>query len=270
MGTEKPIEITVIKLNSILLFKRYALYSIISLFTFGGLKRRIKSLRYKLINTKFSCIFSLGDRCATAQILNRTNLRTYSSPFDWIIGGSLCLRIDLIISRFFGFLRRENLIIRNEIDNHGKFRVDDLKYGFRFLHDFPSPDIDLSYQIVFEKYQRRIQRIYDKSYQGNVLVCYIETCSDCIDSTQILINKIKYLKNALQAKHLTIFYCHARKAKDNEQNHSRNLKKYALSDNAGTIYKLNINLGKDYSSTPLPKEITKTIFKSLYHILENN
>lgn len=259
------IKISYINIKKPFLWPKYSLYSILSLILFGKWKRKLKSERFHIENTCFSSIFSLGDRCATAQILRKAKLRTWASPFDWIGGASLDLRINLIKSRFSGFFLRQNLVSTNQVDDKGKYRVNDRFLGFRFLHDFSSPDIDAEYQYVFEKYTRRINRIYTKSSSGSVLICYIETSREPEDQTAHILKNIESLKEALGANKLSLFYVHSASS----NNHGM-FEKISIIGRYCNIFKLSLYLNKDYSSSPLPKEISAMIFKSIYAIFKNS
>ena len=259
------IKISHINIKKPFLWPKYYLYSMLALMLLGKWKRKLKSERFHIENTCFSSIFSLGDRCATAQILRKANLRTWASPFDWIAGGSLDLRINLIKSRFSGFFLRENLVSTNQVDGEGHYRVNDRFLGFRFLHDFSSPDIDSEYQYVFEKYTRRINRIYTKSSSGSVLICYIETSRKPEDQTVQILNNIESLKEALGANKLSLFYVHSAPS-----DHHGMFEKISIIGRHCNIFKLSVCLNKDYSSSPLPKEISALIFKSIYALFNNS
>jgi len=118
-----------------------------------------------LFNRKFDLVISLGDDCACAMYLKKFFLREASYPFDWLCHATFEKRIELIVNNFNGFLKKENLrwFARSETDPHD-FKNDyyaDIETGFHFLHDFKEGvPLDIAYDPVYEKYQRRIARLY--------------------------------------------------------------------------------------------------------------
>lgn len=262
MITYKDLEVINIPLSRFLCTK-YILYSLLALISPNKFKRKLKTWRFHIKNNKFSNIFSLGDRCATADFLIKTNLRAWSSPFDWMGGGNLPKRINLITSGFSNFLLKENLISYNEIDVHGKYRVDDTISGFRFRHDFSSPDISLDYSDIYEKYQRRINRMYKKSAHGSVLIFYIETQSKSPDLTDFFLSKLSEIKQSLRADRVTVLYCHS-----SNQTENCIFQKFTPNNNTGSVFKLNIYHGDDYSNKPLSKEIELIIFRATHKLFE--
>lgn len=257
------LEIINIKLKGILFYKKYVLYSLLALVSIGKLKRNLKEKRFYIANKKFSNVFSLGDRCATTDFLIKTNLRKWASPFDWMGGGNLEKRINLITSRFSNFLSIENLICINEIDGHGKYRVDDTFLGFRFRHDFPCCDINLHYSDVYDKYQRRISRMYSKSLNGDILIFYIETKNNSPDLTSQLIDRLIEIRDALQAKQVTFFYGHSCSINENGK-----YQRITLKNGAGSIFKFNIYLDDDYSNKPLSKKHELDLFKASHRLFD--
>ena len=113
---------------------------------------------------------SMGENCGPAATLKNLELRTFSSPFDWIVsnieGIKHCINED-----FKNF--HKNLKF-----NHNRTRVIDF-YNFEYPHDYPGEnqkaveeeDIPGENKIrqdweefipgVLEKYERRIKRFID-------------------------------------------------------------------------------------------------------------
>jgi hypothetical protein len=133
---------------------------------------------------------SFGSDCGCASALNHLKLRNFSLPFDWIV--SSYDKIEKCINEDF------NLFHKNIILNDTKKRIID-GYGFEFPHDYPfnsNTSVDIInndntifgeniicenymnyYNIVYEKYTRRIERFKtimnsDKNiiilYRGNI------------------------------------------------------------------------------------------------------
>ena len=105
---------------------------------------------------KFDLIVSLGEDCACSSYLRKFNLQNASYPFDWLTKADFKTRIMLLLTDFKDFLNKEDLKM---IDKPTGV----IKTGFCFYHDFYS-DAEFSemYDVVFEKYQRRIKRLYER------------------------------------------------------------------------------------------------------------
>lgn len=116
-----------------------------------------------LFNTRFDLIVSLGEDCACSSYLRKFALQNASYPFDWLTKASLKTRVDLINDDFHGFLKRENMyqIPHPEDSEKNCDYYEDRNTDFYFYHDFPmGVDLDDSFAVVREKYNRRIQRLY--------------------------------------------------------------------------------------------------------------
>ena len=67
---------------------------------------------------KYDLIVSLGAQCSCSQLLRSLNLQDYSFPFDWLGGGELKTRVNLVINNFKDFLNLEDLeLIGNKIQS---------------------------------------------------------------------------------------------------------------------------------------------------------
>lgn len=116
---------------------------------------------------KFDLIVSLGEDCACSSYLRKFNLQNASYPFDWLTKADFKMRIMLLLTDFKDFLNKEDLKIMNKptgvITDDKCDYYENLKTGFYFYHDFYS-DVEFfeMYNTVFEKYQRRIKRLYEK------------------------------------------------------------------------------------------------------------
>ena len=121
----------------------------------------------KIFKTKFDLIVSLGEDCACSSYLRKFNLQSASYPFDWLFGAPLKNKLELLLSNFEGFLDKKDLVHLEKNPNC----VNDYKNEYYmntenkiiFLHDFPiNMSFDEGHKFVFEKYQRRIKRLYEK------------------------------------------------------------------------------------------------------------
>lgn len=111
----------------------------------------------------------IGSDCSVAWNLSRLGLRKYALPFDWLRLSNINTIESLIESKFQYFLDPSYLIVERESDkfpliesnlNDKDIRpiIKNTKLNIRFFHDFTNiNDLD---QVV-EKYQRRIDRLYE-------------------------------------------------------------------------------------------------------------
>lgn len=126
----------------------------------------------KIKQTKYDYVISLGENCLTAMVLKEFGLREFSGPFDWIAGRGLDYRLNLILDGFHGFLLKEDLEIADDIVDarRGTYPVRNKKNGFYLPHDFNNVNLEISYPIVYEKYERRINRLLDKLKASSILM----------------------------------------------------------------------------------------------------
>ena len=53
----------------------------------------------------FDFVFSLGAACLSTQSLRKADLQFASYPFDWLAGGNICKRAEIISSDFSSFMQ---------------------------------------------------------------------------------------------------------------------------------------------------------------------
>lgn len=118
----------------------------------------------------YKYVISLGFFCSVASELKRINLRSMSSPFDWIISDIKGVFL-LIQNRFADFLNPNYLeqnVMYPYIFTNKKYEVD-------FYHDFnPEEPLSTQLQSVTEKYTRRINRFYEAISQPTLFIRYIQ------------------------------------------------------------------------------------------------
>ena len=103
-----------------------------------------------LFKKKYDCIFSLGSACFCAEMLTKSNLRVFSSPFDWLNGGSFSQRMEFIYTNFENFLNIEGLkkIGEREYPESCDIYLNE-QTSVIFNHDFPKGlDLTEGYKIV--------------------------------------------------------------------------------------------------------------------------
>jgi hypothetical protein len=109
---------------------------------------------------------TIGYDCSTASALKNLGLRNYALPFDWTIAS-----VDSIEKCFIENFQRFHTGLYL---NYKQTRLKDT-YGFEFPHDYPTiendnrqneesvivDDWNIHYDVVREKYKRRIERFYN-------------------------------------------------------------------------------------------------------------
>lgn len=116
---------------------------------------------------KFDLIVPFGSYCVTSYNLRAENLQTQSLPFDWIYNANLPLCIDLLQNNFKNFLAKDKLTYLRQ---DGKNFIFKNAYGVELIHDFKNEDLEVDYEEVAERYQRRINRLYQKIAQSNSIL----------------------------------------------------------------------------------------------------
>ena len=121
----------------------------------------------KIFKTKFDLIVSIGEDCACSSYLRKFNLQSASYPFDWLFSAPLENRLELLLSNFEGFLDKKYLVYLEKkpdcVNDCRNEYYKNIKNEIVFLHDFPiNMSFDEGHKFVFEKYQRRIKRLYEK------------------------------------------------------------------------------------------------------------
>lgn len=124
----------------------------------------------------YDLIVSLGEACSCSETLRLCNLQDFSYPFDWVYGSNLVDRVKILTSRFENFLRKDDLIYSHVVNSiscdayHNNFN------DITFNHDFPvGVSLDESFPEVKAKYERRINRLFEKIEQAqSVLFVHME------------------------------------------------------------------------------------------------
>lgn len=124
-----------------------------------------KNKTNKFFKQKFDLIISIGEDCACSSWLRRYHLQNYTYPFDWLTKASFETRINLLCNNFKDFCLKEHLIPLEKPKN-GIVDIEcdyykDTRNDFFFYHDFKkNQPFDVEYTKVFNKYNRRIARMY--------------------------------------------------------------------------------------------------------------
>lgn len=139
-------------------------------------------------NQKFKNFISLGYFCEVAKDLELLGLHNTSSPFDWVIS-DFEKNIILINNKFNNFMLKNNLEQSINDRNH----YCDVKYNFYFFHDFSQfKSLDKQYDIVHEKYERRINRFFENITKPTLFVRYI---SDELKNSTGKAKELRYIED---------------------------------------------------------------------------
>lgn len=172
-------------------------------------------------NRKYDLIFSFGEACLCASILKSLGLRELSSPYDWMYGSTFEGRVNLFLNNFKNFLNKENLVFIGQRDNPEPCDIyENTSTNMVFNHDFPlNTPLDDSFYIVKEKYNKRINRLFDKIKTAKkVLIVYMELpdSKDKVDEKKIRESIIKINKKFNTSKIDILFIRHDDNLKDGE------------------------------------------------------
>ena len=186
-----------------------------------------------IYKNKYDCIFSLGSACFSAELLTKANLRVFSSPFDWLSGGTFEEKGNLICNDFKDFFNIEDLEKIGErdypencdvyINNHN---------GIMFNHDFPKgEELSTNYQKVKGKYENRINRLTEKLHNSqNSLIVYMELFEDRMNKDEEIISVINKINKKFDKNTIDILYIkHNKDMKDND------CKIFQISENAYVV-----------------------------------
>ena len=126
----------------------------------------------------YDFIFGIGETCPCSETLRSCGLQFESYPLDWLYGGDFDTRVKLLLDDFTNFINKEDLEKIGERES--PLPCDIYKNNYNkivFNHDFPlHRDLRETYQVVSEKYTRRIERLYKNIERSNkILIVYIES-----------------------------------------------------------------------------------------------
>lgn len=145
-------------------FKRTYVNLICLFLPSAKLRTKFKSYVEKVNNKKYDFVVSFGENCLSAILLNRTKLRKFSGPFDWVLGPDFTARTKLFCNGFEDYFNKEDLVFMgNYVQNQIKHDVYlNRKTGIKFLHDFQyEGDFEAEYPALKAKYDRRIKRLQE-------------------------------------------------------------------------------------------------------------
>jgi len=173
-----------------------------------------------IFKNKYNCVFSLGSACYSAELLAKAKLRVFSSPFDWLSGGTLEEKCELICNNFSSFFNIEDLEKTGEREYPENCDIyNNNRNGIFFNHDFPKgEELSKNYQKVKNKYDSRISRLNEKlSTSQNSLIVYMELFDERINNDDEIISLIEGINEKFNKKTIDILYIkHNKEMKDKE------------------------------------------------------
>lgn len=170
---------------------------------------------------QYDCIFSLGEACFIAIALKKNGLRMFSGPFDWMYGSNFKTRCDILISKFDNYFNKEDLEFKEYREANKMVTYRNTRTDIHYNHDFHSDlPFDYEYDIVKEKYERRINRLLKIiSKAKKVLICYgdLANTKGGASSDNEIIECVKKLNEVYAPAHIDMLYIrHNPKMKDGE------------------------------------------------------
>jgi len=160
------------------------------------------------VRIRYDLIVSLGMSCAPAINMQRSNLRTFSMPLDWMISYSLTDVNRLYRNRFQNFMELTNLQMLDETHffledgvpaypNGNKnalvksYFIRDILYNIISVHDFPitlGKHWSTTYPSYKAKLDLRIKRFWDKllSSKKTLFIRWFATYEQAVELQAIL------------------------------------------------------------------------------------
>lgn len=131
----------------------------------------------------YDTIIPFGTSCIVADVLTELRLRKCSYPFDWIGGGDMKTRAQLLINNFNDWFNQDDFIEIPFINDTQRIYKDylNVKTNMTFRHHFTKNKSDKDeflkeYIKLKEKYERRQKRLFNHLMTSeNVLLLTIET-----------------------------------------------------------------------------------------------
>ena len=161
----------------------------------------------------YDFIFSLGAACSCTQSLRASGLQMFSYPFDWLYGSDFTGRVDILLSKFSHIIEKEDLENLNIYNGDPKNPCDlyhNSFNGITFNHDFAHKiPLDVTYDKVREKYERRIARLLNSIERANkILIVYLEIPNEKnkLENNDVLINAMQKFKEKYPDKNFELLY----------------------------------------------------------------
>lgn len=131
---------------------------------------------------KYNALIPFGTSCIVADILAELGLRKCSYPFDWVGGGDMKTRVNILLNDFSDWFNINDFIEIPPLDNTQKIFKDflniktDMTFRHHFTKSLSDADFLMEYHDVQDKYKRRqIRLINHLSSLNRVLFITVET-----------------------------------------------------------------------------------------------
>ena len=124
---------------------------------------------------KYDFVFSLGAACLCSQTLRNARLQYASFPLDWVYGGGMALRTDLVLNGFSGWFEQGDFALQENPDAFGHDPYVNVRTGMLFPHEFDKGvPIAESYPAVRARMDRRAARLRERLLKSRrVLIVWI-------------------------------------------------------------------------------------------------
>lgn len=135
-------------------------------------------MKNDILKNEYDFIFSLGAACSCTSILRQIGVQFESYPLDWLYGGGLEIRTELLINNFKDFINLEDLKpVGQRLNPEPCDIYANMKNKIVFNHDFPlNGNLEKDYFEIKEKYDRIITRLFKNIENSNkICIVYIET-----------------------------------------------------------------------------------------------
>ncbi len=110
----------------------------------------------------YDAFIPIGETCIATYNLRHQKLQYESLPFDWIWIRDIKIVECFLKTHFTNFLRKDALVYKGPDNQKTDIYVNTLN-DVEFWHDFPiNVPLDDCYDEIYNKYQRRISRLYDQ------------------------------------------------------------------------------------------------------------
>lgn len=205
----------------------------------------------------YDMVVSLGQYCMTSLALRSVHLQEESNVFDWSAGhlqdmagkGGLAGKVDLICNDFKNFFNFEDFYSKgpNKESDQEHLWVVNKKTGLQYQHDFlSSMTLEDSYPDVYEKYMRRVSKLYKNIEHANSIL-FVYIAKDEGFSDDYLIEQQKKLALKFPNKQIDFLYIMQNQTFDEKSFH-----KYYLTSNVCRIdcnvnHPSDLRKGKDWN-----------------------
>lgn len=153
---------------------------------------------------KYDFIFSIGENCFCADILNKNKLRITSSPFDWLTPNrdysktNMISNLQIINNKFKDFLIKDNFIyIGDSVKDGVKMYLNNNAKLFHNHDFFIGNEFEEDYIKMKDTYLKRIERLLNElKSDKKILMVYIEYYR--LHNNYFNINELIDLLNAIR------------------------------------------------------------------------